>query len=65
MSRPSSVIFSAPHGGIQTQLILNASTMPSRDWAICSSMMSVSGHPAEVSVMLMISASLSGSQLRS
>ena len=27
-SRPSSVIFSGPHGGIQTQLILMSSTMP-------------------------------------
>ena len=29
MSRPSSVIFSGPHGGIQTQLIRNWSTIPS------------------------------------
>ena len=29
-SRPSSVILSGPHGGIQTQLICRSSTMPSR-----------------------------------
>ena len=54
-SRPSSVIFSGPHGGIQTQLILTSSTSPGvvsadRVW---SSMTSVSGHAAEVSVMSM------------
>ena len=36
-SRPSSVIFSGPHGGIQTQLILKASTTPSNASAVCSS----------------------------
>ena len=38
MSRPSSVMRSGPHGGIHTQLMRNASTMPSSASAVCSSM---------------------------
>jgi predicted MFS family arabinose efflux permease len=52
-SRPSSVILSGPQGGFQTQLIRKSLTRPLpinavRDW---SSMTSVSGQAAEVSVM--------------
>jgi hypothetical protein len=59
------VIRSGPHGGIQIQLIRKASTTPSSACAICSSITSVSGQPAEVSVMLMMRAVFSSSQLRS
>src|SRR6266545_1703507 len=63
-SRPSSVILSGPHGGIQTQLIRMSCTSPppgplhsaSRAW---SSMTSVSGQAAEVSVMSTVATSSS------
>src|SRR5450759_89994 len=53
-SRPSSVILSGPHGGIQTQLIRWLATRPSRAWATWSSMTSVSGQAALVKVMSMM-----------
>ncbi len=61
-SRPSSVIFSGPHGGIQTQLIRKSLTRPPEVRAadVWSSMTSVSGQAAEVSVMSIV-AVLSGS----
>ena len=65
MSLPSSVMRSGPQGGIHTQLIRKRSTWPSRACAVSSSITSVSGQPAEVSVMLMTRASFSSSQLRS
>ena len=52
-SRPSSVILSGPHGGIQTQLIATSLTRPSRAALVWSWMTSVSGQAAEVSVMSM------------
>ena len=53
-SRPSSVILSGPHGGIQTQLIRSSLTMPSVADFAWSSMTSVSGQAAEVRVMSMV-----------
>ncbi len=44
-SRPSSVILSGPHGGIQTQLMRRSLTMPSVAAFAWSSMTSVSGRP--------------------
>ncbi|CAM5601466.1 hypothetical protein STENM223S_05636 [Streptomyces tendae] len=44
-------ILSGPHGGIQTQLIRNSLTRPSVADFAWSSMTSVSGQAAEVSVM--------------
>src|SRR4051812_34756755 len=55
-SRPSSVIFSGPHGGIQTQLIRKSLTRPPDVSAtdVWSSMTSVSGQAADVSVMSIV-----------
>lgn len=53
-SLPSSVIFSGPHGGIQIQLTRYPSVMPSRACPVWSSITSVSGQAADVSVMSMI-----------
>ena len=53
-SRPSSVIFSGPHGGNQTQLILKSVTKPSRALRVWSSITSVSGQAAEVRVMSIV-----------
>jgi hypothetical protein len=50
-SRPSSVILSGPHGGIQTQLMRVYLTMPDSAELVWSSMTSVSGQAADVSVM--------------
>ena len=46
---------SMPHGGIQTQLMTKRSTSPSRAVWVWSSITSVSGQAAEVSVMSMVS----------
>src|SRR6185437_9084808 len=50
-SRPSSVIFSGPHGGIHTQLMRKSLTSPSSATWVWSSITSVSGQAALVSVM--------------
>src|SRR5690606_36612312 len=64
-SRPSSVILSGPHGGIQTQLIFTSETMPSSAECAWSSMTSVSGQAALVRVMSMVATGLpSGSASR-
>ena len=55
-SLPSSVIFSRPHGGIQTQLIATEETRPSRAELVWSSITSVSGQAADVRVMSMVRA---------
>ncbi len=57
MSRPSSVIRSGPHGGIQTQLIRRSWTRPSVAVLAWSSITSVSGQAAEVRVMSMVATS--------
>jgi hypothetical protein len=53
-SRPSSVMLSGPHGGIHTQLIRKSATTPSSASRAWSSITSVSGHAALVSVMSMV-----------
>ena len=58
-SRPSSVIISMPHGGSQTQLMTHRSTSPSSAVWVWSSITSVSGQAAEVSVMSMVKESSS------
>ena len=63
-SRPSSVIRSGPHGGIHTQLRRHSSTTPSRALPTCSSITSVSGQAAVVSVMSMSRAPSSSEYFR-
>ncbi len=53
-SRPSSVILSGPHGGSHTQLMRKSATSPSSAERAWSSITSVSGHAALVSVMSMV-----------
>jgi hypothetical protein len=50
------VILSGPHGGIQTQLIRVSLTRPASAELVWSSITSVSGQAADVSVMSRVSA---------